>query len=229
MSFGYLFDLDGTLVDTQLSFHARAESMVLSEFGIDVRPEDISERFSGIKTKLVFEALAPGFDAEMLARRKWEKIFDLIEHQQLRAMPGMFEVCCKLYRHNIPIAIASASPFSWICECLSEPVSSGGEFCRFVQIFGGNFISVDNCKRSKPFPDVFLAARDSLIDAQHDAINRQWIAVGDGESDVLAGLAAGMDVLFLSASNTKFDDNPRVQRFTESQQLADFISQQAIS
>ncbi len=204
---GYVFDLDGLLVNTQTPFHACAECQVLKEYGITMQPEELSARFAGRSVREVFAELAPDQNPDELVRRKWALMPELLARKQIEALPEMLELCRDLNEVGIPIAIASASPASWIRLCLQTRLDVEGEINTFGQIFGDRYVSAEDCKRPKPAPDVFLAAQALAIShADPKAEVRQWFAVGDGESDVLAGIAAKMHILFLSESNQEFDD-----------------------
>jgi len=112
---GYVFDLDGTLVDTQTPFHAAAECNVLFNNGISIRPEEISERFAGIPTRQVFKELAPHLDPEVMVAEKWREMDDLLRLNELRILDsGIADILEMLQERKVPMAIASASPRSWI-------------------------------------------------------------------------------------------------------------------
>ena len=51
-----IFDMDGVISETQ-SLHAKAEQVALKTVGINLSPEEISERFSGIYDKTWFAQL----------------------------------------------------------------------------------------------------------------------------------------------------------------------------
>lgn len=91
-----------------------------------------------------------------------------------------------------------------------------------LDVFGDNYVSAEECENGKPAPDVFLLGKDTLAIPDPDNVI-DWTVVGDGESDVAGGLAAGMKVLFLSNDNKSFDTHPNVKRFPNSIRLANHI------
>ena len=219
MQYGFIFDLDGTLVDTQLLYHAKSESMIFAQYGLILEPAEISQRYAGISTRKIFEELLPQQDADKLVQLKWELMDQLVRLNPPLALPGMLEVCHFLKSRAIPIMIASASPKFWIQLCLSQPTNGHDSF---LDVFGNNFVSAEECDNGKPAPDVFLLGKErSPIPDSGNIIN--WVVVGDGRSDVAGGLAAGMEVLFLSPDNTDYDTNPNVIRFTNSLELVGHI------
>lgn len=218
MPYGFIFDLDGLLIDTQLPFHAVAESMIFDKYGLHLLPEEISERYAGISTSKIFNELLPQENATELVKEKWEIMSSLVKFHPPVPLPGMLEVCQFLKTKQAPIIIASASPAFWIELCLDQPLSGGS----FRNVFENNFVSAEECKNGKPAPDVFLLAKEKLVTNGVD--NKiKWFVVGDGESDVRGGLAAEMDVLYLSSSNKNYDTNNCVKRFSDSYRLANYI------
>ncbi|MEI6378251.1 MAG: HAD family phosphatase [Candidatus Falkowbacteria bacterium] len=223
MKYGFIFDLDGTLIDTQLLFHAKAESIIFSQHGLNFEPAEISARYAGISTRKIFEDLLPQQDADRLVRQKWEIMDQLVRINPPIALPGMLEVCRFLKSRSIPIIIASASPRSWIKLCLGQPVNTNNRCSlNLLDVFGDNYVSAEECENGKPAPDVFLLGKDTLAIPDPDNVI-DWTVVGDGESDVAGGLAAGMKVLFLSNDNKSFDTHPNVKRFPNSIRLANHI------
>ncbi|MCX6793376.1 MAG: HAD family phosphatase [Candidatus Falkowbacteria bacterium] len=220
MSYGFIFDLDGLLIDTQLPFHALAESMIFDKYGLHLLPEEISERYAGISTRKIFSELLPNEKADDLVKEKWEIMSSLVKAKAPVALPGMFEVCQFLKAKQVPIIIASASPAFWIELCLDQLINNSEH--NFREVFENNFVSAEECKNGKPAPDVFLLAKERLIKAGADE-KIKWFVVGDGESDLMGGLAAEMDVLYLSSTNFNHDENERVKRFSDSVSLASYI------
>ena len=53
---GIIFDMDGVISDTQ-KLHSRSESELLARFGVNITPQEITKRYSGIRTKEFFNNL----------------------------------------------------------------------------------------------------------------------------------------------------------------------------
>jgi len=218
---GFVFDLDGTLTRTQNEYHATAECFVLKKYGIVLQPDEISQKFAGIPTKKVFETLAPSLDPDILTREKWIKMYEMITKEPLHEVSGMTDLVRILDFKRRPISIASASPTRWIIACIERRLFKTDK--RLSSFFRKKYISAEQCERPKPHPDVFLKGREIALHGYNGKPITQWFAIGDGESDVVAGLAADMNVLFLSENNTSFDDNKKVKRFTTSTELVSYI------
>jgi len=219
----FIFDLDGTIVDTQTNFHAAAECAVLKEIcDIKIAPESISSVFAGISTKRVFQSLAPNFDPEILLKAKWKHMVELAEKKPIQYLPKMHWLISFLHTRNIPISIGSASPVEWINTCLTKAFDEN-EFSPLDEVFSGLVASAEDCKNPKPAPDVFLYALNKMFLKQTDKTEKHEVyVVGDGRADVLAGLAIGAKVLYLSPDVTKFDDHPDVKRFHNNSDLAEY-------
>ena len=183
---GWIFDLDGTLVKTQKEFHAPAEAAVLAQYGIAVRPEEISRRFAGVHTREVFRQLAPRHDPQELLEEKWRRMQIMAIARSIEPIDYAQKLLRKLHRRGIPMGIASASPLAWIELCMSTI-----QMDRYISCYA----SVDEVAKGKPSPDVFLLAAERL-----ECEPRDCIAVEDGEAGVESALAAGMRVYWLTNS-----------------------------
>ena len=216
----FIFDSDGTIVDTQCPFHATVEAAILKKRGVIVTPEEISERFAGRATKHVFAELAPGHDVELMYKEKWKDIYILANSKPIHCLPGMYELIDFLDEKKIPIAVASAAPSHWLDCCMRQSVLSNSmrPDIALRHFFGVGIFSAEECKNPKPAPDVFLKAAQYL-----GGPDDMTYVLGDGRSDVLGGLAAGFEVLYLSTTNTEFDAHPHVKRFNSSFELSEYV------
>lgn len=224
MKVGFIFDLDGLLVNTQLPFHAEAESRVLKEVDTEVSPASISNRFAGISTKKVFNTLAPLQDSDELVKRKWEIMNELVAEQPLEAIPYMLDLCEFLKENRVPICIASASPRSWIELCLQQPVHQSrppfyNNIVNYGQIFGENYVSAEECSEGKPSPAIIYKAIDKCKVRYVDF----WFMVGDGESDVESALNASIGAMFYAPGNPKYINNMWVRWFEETKILSSVV------
>lgn len=224
MKHAFIFDLDGTLFDTQTPVHAAAETEVLAEIGIKVTPKDISARFAGISTKKVFQELAPSYDPEKLLQRKWEIVREKIDIPQ-KPLAGMYELLSFLKSQNASLAIASASPKWYIERLLEHSIKDHRSFKNPLKnfIFEKNCVSAEEVLRGKPAPDIFLLAAERLGKTPQDCI-----VIGDGHSDVHGGLAADMKVIFLGSEAipgncTAHLFNGTLVSFSSGEEVNDFV------
>ncbi len=206
-----IFDLDGTIFDTQTPVHAMTECLILKKRGIILNPEEISKSFAGIPTLQVFKKLAPQEDSSVLFKEKWDMIRKILETTSPEPIEGMYELLNFLEKKKIKKAIASASPRWYIEILLGKHISENVPLGNYFQ---ENFVSAEEVTNPKPAPDVFLEAAIRL-----NVSPEKCLVIGDGKSDVLGGVAAGMDVLFLGDSDHEIERYPNVLAFKESKEL----------
>lgn len=176
---GIIFDMDGTLVDSEVVWEA-AEAALFARRGItytdEVRQQVIGLRLDAFFRKLIaiyqlnesVEALAQELDAEMLQRIP----------SQVKAKAGANELLAYVETLGIPYAIASSSPMSIIRAI----VDAQGWTARIPHLY-----TADDVALGKPAPDVYLyATRELGLDA------RACLALEDSPNGARAAVAAGM-------------------------------------
>ncbi len=170
-----LFDLDGTLWDTQ-RFHAAAETELMKEYGVTVSPEEISIKYAGRPTEKVFMEVL-GCDeatALQLAKRKWEKIFPTAADAE--ELCGIRELFSQLNDRRIAFSIGTASPVKWARDLLRIHGLSG-------LIHGSDVVGGDMVTHGKPSPEIWIkAAKDTPL--------AHCLVVEDGMAGIEAAIAA---------------------------------------
>jgi beta-phosphoglucomutase-like phosphatase (HAD superfamily) len=222
---GYIFDLDGTIFDTQTPVHAQAEAAVLMARDIIIDPSAISKKYAGRSTREVFKELAPDCDPDQLVKEKWEMIRKWLQENNPEPLEHIIDLIVHLKLKGIPIAIASASPGWYIEALLNKPINTlvielrkKGSPTLLREIFGEVYISAEDVPNPKPAPDVFLAA------AKLTGVNpKDCLVIGDGKSDVHGGIAAGMNVLFLGEEDDEIRSLPKVKAFSDDKALYDYL------
>lgn len=178
-----IFDLDGTLVDTE-PLYTRAAETILSRFG-KVFDFGIKRQIMGggplVGARFVVEHLGLPLSPEEY----------LVEHEALvreacrsvRPMPGAIELLDALHARGVPLAIGT---------------SSARELCQIklaAQPFGSLFRAVacsddPGVLQAKPAPDIFLAAARGL-----GASPERCLVFEDTPKGVAAARSAGMEVI----------------------------------
>lgn len=174
----FLFDLDGTLIDSVYQ-HVLAWQEALQSVDISLSVWKIHRRIgmSGglfvnaltreLETPLDAETLAalPGLHAEGFVRR----------YDSVRALPGARELLATLSEHRVPWAIATSGPERYAGlarELLEIPADTP-------------MITRDQVRYAKPDPDLFLAAARRVgVDIS------QSMVIGDSVWDLLAAQRA---------------------------------------
>ena len=170
---GVLFDLDGTLVDTNY-LHTMAWSRALRDAG-EWAPMNAIHRLVGMGgDQLVPELL--GRSCEGARDRRAARYREVMD--EARVFPGAAELLRLCHRRGLRVVLASSSPADEL-----------GPLCRLI---GADEAidartTADDVDASKPRPDVFVAAmRAGGVDPA------RALAVGDSVWDIRAARAAGI-------------------------------------
>lgn len=199
--FAVIFDMDGVLVDSEV-VAARVESELFAELGIDVGVEDIYDRFVGLSQASVIDLVRREWNVDLpdwfLAKRI-ERIHARFAAEG-RAVPGIGSVVDRLVANGVPIAVASSSR----PESIAHKLSVTG----LDAFFGRHVYSAELVEHGKPAPDLFLYAADRL-----GVTPAACTVVEDSVPGVVAGAAAGMDVVgFSAAGHCGPDHGERLRR-----------------
>jgi HAD superfamily hydrolase (TIGR01549 family) len=174
----FLFDLDGTLVDSVYQ-HVLAWREALESTGIELSVWRIHRRI-GMSGGLLINALLreTGREVSVEQAKQLQKIHAAAYARlasQVRPLPGAKELLAYLTKAGVPWAIATSGK----ADFARETVRALG--------VGPNvsIITRDQVERAKPDPDLFLAAAKSLnVDVE------TAIVVGDSVWDLLAARRA---------------------------------------
>jgi HAD superfamily hydrolase (TIGR01509 family) len=173
---GVLFDVDGTLLDTNY-LHALAWSRALRDAG-EWAPMNAIHRLVGMGGDQLLLRLLGRPSPEAVAARP--------SHYQaltgdIRPFPGAAELLRHVHEHGLVVVLATSAPddeLKILRQVLGADDAIDGQ------------TSADDISASKPSPEVFLTAmRTYSIDA------RRALAVGDSIWDVQAARAAGIGCL----------------------------------
>lgn len=179
---GFLFDLDGTLVDTE-HVHYESTLRVLATWDLFLEPEDFAP-FIGFSEIPYWTALRDKFalpaTPEFLAERRTEEYAQLLHPNSIEPLPGVLDLLGAIEAAGLPMAVASAAPRGQM-----EAGLRAGGLAERLPIYRSGFEDVP-AGRSKPAPDVYLAAAEAIeVDA------RSCVAVEDSSVGMRAALAAG--------------------------------------
>lgn len=175
----FLFDLDGTLVDSVYQ-HVLAWRDALEQEGIDLSVWRIHRRI-GMSGGLLIRALdrEVGLHVSDAQARRLQKLHgDGVERlmEQIHPLPGARELLHKLTAMRVPWAIATSGrerSARKLVALLDVPKRT-------------RLITRDQVPYAKPNPDLFLAAAAALRTPIH-----QCFVVGDSIWDILAARRAG--------------------------------------
>jgi HAD superfamily hydrolase (TIGR01549 family) len=176
----FLFDLDGTLVDSVYQ-HVLAWREALDQEGIELSVWRIHRKIGmsgGLFTNMLLRETGLAIDElriERLRRLHAEAYGRL--SGQVRPLPGARELLSYLTGAGIPWAIATSGRM----ETAGPVLDTLG-----IDLGGVPVITRDKVKYAKPDPDLFLAAAEAL-----DAPIESACVIGDSIWDMLAARRAG--------------------------------------
>lgn len=174
-----LFDVDGTLVDTN-DLHAAAWREAFLHFGIDIPHERIRRQVGKGGDNLIPTLLPDSGEAEREEMEEYRSaLFRRDYLPRAVPFPGVRELFERLAADGVSTLLASSS--------------SAEEVGFHLGLIGVNDLvfattSNDDVESSKPCPDIFEAAMAKLAPLRPD----EAIVVGDSPWDVKAACGAGL-------------------------------------
>ena len=188
-----IFDMDGVISDTQ-DLHAGVECDILARHGIKLTPEELTDRYAGIDTRIFFRDLLKEnnveADLDRIIAEKDERLFAGVR-EELKAVKGVRELIEFFRKKKITTAVASSSGEEFIRLILEK--------LKLMRKFGA-VVSGDHVENSKPAPDIF-----HLAAAKINTPARECLVIEDGRSGMTGAKAAGMYCIGLVPPNTDSD------------------------
>ena len=180
-----LFDLDGTLTDTE-KYYQSAWPEALKHFGYEMSPEKPLELRS-LGRPFVFEKFREwyGEDVDYWAIRDYRKalVEDILKEEGIPLKPGVHETLSWLKEHNIFISLVTANDK----ERAHRYLKKIGLFDYFNAI-----ICADMVEQGKPAPDIYSYACKELQVNPADTF-----AVEDSPNGCMSAYRAGCNVIMI--------------------------------
>ena len=176
---GFIFDVDGTLVDS-VDLHALAWQRTLAEWGHVVE-------FAAVRDQIGKggDQLLPVFLSKAEVERDGEAIeaarsalFKKEYLDQVRPFPGVAELFARLLERGQAIALGSSGKPE---ELDHYKALAGIDHMDLLQT------TAEDAEKSKPHPDIFQAALQKL-----GFCGNQVVAIGDSPYDATAAVKAGI-------------------------------------
>ncbi len=193
-----IFDMDGTLLDTEpiyeYAWNETGRKWGLYDIG-EMYAELICGRTIESSKSALKQRYGEDFDAEGFMSERMALYGELVK-TQLKLKAGCTEVLDFLKEHNIPCAIATSTASDLTYSNL-EKMKIGHYFDAVVT---GSMV-----KNGKPAPDIFFEAGNRI-----GAVAGQCIVCEDSYSGVEAACRAGMRAVFIpdrQPSNDKTEHN----------------------
>ncbi|MBI2611778.1 HAD family phosphatase [Candidatus Gottesmanbacteria bacterium] len=209
-NFAVLFDLNGTLVDTENAFfHAYKD--VLSKYGIPFTLETFTSHWStkGKKLKdflieIKREDLLPK-EKELLSQK--DEVFQATLEERALLMPGAKETVERLKKENIKLGLDSSSTRENIEKILSIFQMSS----IFDAITSGD-MELDETKYGEK------KRKSSRLKALADMLGISYercVVIGDAEKDIKGAKDAGMKAIAVPNQYTKVNDFSKADKVVE--------------
>lgn len=175
-----LFDLDGTIIDSE-PLHTEAVLRMLRERDVELGPSDL-ERFIGISSSVMWREIRERFrlteSVETLKTLQHRANVEMLESSESILIPGVLSLLKDLRVSGIRAAVASSSTRDYIETVL---VRYG------IAVFFDAFVSGEEVPRGKPRPDVFLRAAE-LLGVEPESC----VVIEDSDNGLTAAREAGI-------------------------------------
>jgi len=179
---GYIFDLDGTLIDT-MPLHYRAWDAAMRQAGLQVKlDENLFYSLGGVPTLRVAELIGEHYGLKIDPRRVFHEKEALF--MELQADAQLIEPVVAFARRAVvshPLAIASGGT--------RDIVNRSLELTGLASLFRA-VVTADDVVHGKPAPEMFLLAAKLL-----GVEPARCLVFEDAEPGIQGALAAGMQVV----------------------------------
>ncbi|MBP5264704.1 MAG: HAD family phosphatase [Lachnospiraceae bacterium] len=180
-----LFDMDGTLIDTE-KYYRVFWPKAMAEFGYKMTDEQVlsmrslGRPFAPARLK---EWFGEELDYYAVRARRTEMMEAQLDIDGIQLKPGAVEILEELRRRGILAAVATATP----PERTEKYLGLTG-----IRPYFSKIISATQVKEGKPSPDIYLYACEQLGLAPEECM-----AVEDAPNGILAAYRAGLRVVMV--------------------------------
>ena len=189
-----IFDMDGVIIDSE-PIHFEVDMQTMRDLGFDISSKEL-EKYVGTTNEHMFTDLKSKYNIkqsiEEIINYKVELTKRKVIQSDLEPIEGIKELLVHLKNKNIPTAIASSSPRSFIDVVVSK--FNLQDYFNFI-------VSGEEVNNGKPDPDVYIEAAKKLGFPPEDCI-----VVEDSRNGVLAAKAAGMKCIGFQNINSGNQD-----------------------
>jgi HAD superfamily hydrolase (TIGR01509 family) len=180
-----IFDVDGTLIDS-VDLHARAWQETLKHFGLEIPFADVRSQIGKGGDQLLpvfFNAAELEQKGEAIEKHR-SKLFKEHYLSRVRSFPQVRIIFERLLKDGKQIVLASSAK--------KEEVERYKEIAQIADLIKAE-TSSDDVEKSKPHPDIFIAALEELKGVSPD----EAIVVGDTPYDAIAASKTGLETIGL--------------------------------
>ena len=210
-SSAFIFDLDGTLIDTE-KLYRKYWPMALADYGYELSDEralmlrSLGRPFAPRQFK---DWYGEDFDYNLIRQRRKEYVEGHIEKYGIDLRPGVKEILTFLKEKNITVAIATATDLERTTKYLE--MTGISEF--FTDIICATMV-----EHGKPAPDIYKYACEKLNKKPSECF-----AVEDAPNGVKSAYSAGLKVIFIP-DQAPSDDSFNSMIYREFENIAEIKS-----
>lgn len=184
-----LFDMDGTVIDTEPT-HLEAWKMAMNEVGF-VFPDSFLLKCLGLNDTSMKELFDSNFDIEYdyqaLRDRVYGIVLGLEEERGIKVKDGFFELADYLRKNHLKMIIATSSQHDEAVNALKH----AGILDYFDKIVGG-----DDVSEGKPSPIPYYMAAEAAGISKAECSDK-CIVLEDSENGVRSAFNAGIPCVFI--------------------------------
>ncbi|MHA7652162.1 HAD-IA family hydrolase [Mycobacterium sp. ML4] len=197
-----IFDVDGTLADTERNGHRLAFNDAFAKHGLDIvwTPEVYGRllAIAGGRPRIMHDLRSRGFGAragrlaEDVHRTKTALFTMRVLNGAICGRPGLSKLIADLHRSDVRVAIATTGRKRWVEPLVRHVVGDG-----VAEVI----VTGDDVRRLKPDPEAYLTALGQLALAPEDVL-----AVEDSAIGLRAARTAGLATLVVTNDYTVDQD-----------------------
>lgn len=206
-----IFDLDGTLIDTE-KYYRVAWKKCFEAKGYKMTDEQyLSIRSLGkpfVQKTLKEYSKDPDFNYDEVISIRRKFMDELIEKNGIQIKDGAIELLSHLKEKNILRCVATASPVLRAEEYLKD-----AGLLQFID----KIVSARDMKEGKPSPDVYVYTVDQL-----NLKKEECLAIEDSPNGVLSASRAGLDVIMVP-DQSPCDEESKKLILAEKESLRDIV------
>ncbi|WP_459557279.1 HAD family hydrolase [Lacunimicrobium album] len=177
-----VFDLDGTMFNTEMVFHVAGDDFVRSKGGLmtEALRQQMMGRRAAESMAILKAALSLSESIEQLRHESHTLFMGMLE-SRLAPMPGLFEILQRIDELGLPRAVATSSHREYLEDILG----------RYSLLDGFSFtLAAEDVVHGKPHPEIYLAAAERM--SLHPS---EVLVIEDSGIGTQAGVAAGVHIV----------------------------------